>query len=189
MVNDDFDAMLVTLKKAAAALRDAEVPFALGGGLAAWVRGGPESDHDLDFMLKPEDADHALAVLESAGMRPERPPEPWLYKAWDSNGVMVDLIFEPVGLQITDETLGRAETIEVEAVAMRVMALEDIFVTKLLALDEQALDYKALLQMARPVREQVDWEQIRERTRESPYAAAFFTLVEGLGVVESPSSG
>jgi predicted nucleotidyltransferase len=189
MPNEDFDAMLATLKKAAAALRDAGVPFALGGGLAAWVRGGPESDHDLDLMLKPEDAERALHVLEEAGMRSERPPEQWLYKAWDDNGVMIDLIFEPVGLPITDETLERADDLEVEAVGMRVMALEDIFVTKLLALDEQALDYQGLVQMARPVREQVDWEEIRERTQGSPYAAAFFTLVEGLGVVESPRSG
>jgi predicted nucleotidyltransferase len=185
MPNEDFDAMLATLKKAAAALRDADVPFALGGGLAAWVRGGPESDHDLDLMVKPEDADRALDVLERAGMRPERPPEPWLYKAWDENGVMIDLIFEPVGLPITDEALERADELEVEAVKMRVLALEDVFVTKLLALDEQALDYRGVLQMARPVREQVDWDAIRDRTQGSPYAAAFFTLVEGLGVVTS----
>jgi hypothetical protein len=189
MPNEELDAILATLKKSAAALRDAGVPFALGGGLAAWARGGPESDHDLDFMLKPEDADNALGVLESIGMRGERPPEPWLYKVWDENGVMVDLIFEPVGLSITDETLERADSLEVEAVGMRVMALEDIFVTKLLALDEQALDYQGLVQMARPVREQVDWDAVRARTGESPYAAAFFTLVEGLGVVESPRSG
>jgi predicted nucleotidyltransferase len=188
-MENDLDAMVTTLKKAAAALRDGDVPFALGGGLAAWVRGGPESDHDLDLMLKPEDADRALAVLTEAGMRPERPPEAWLYKAWDSNGVMVDLIFEPVGLPITDETFERAEEIEVEAVAMKVMSLEDVLVTKLLALDEQALDYRSLLQMARPVREQVDWDDVRARTAGSPYAAAFFTLVERLGVVESPRSG
>jgi hypothetical protein len=72
---------------------------------------------------------------------------------------------------------------------MRVMALEDVFVTKLLALDEQTLDYKGLVQIARPVREQVDWDEVRKRTAPSPYAAAFFTLIEGLGVVESPSSG
>jgi predicted nucleotidyltransferase len=186
---NDLDAMVTTLRKAAAALRDADVPFALGGGLAAWVRGGPETDHDLDLMLKPEDADRALAVLSGAGMRPERPPEAWLYKAWDSNGVMVDLIFEPVGLPITDATFERADEIEVEAVAMKVLSLEDVLVTKLLALDEQALDYKSLLQLARPVREQVDWDDVRARTGGSPYAAAFFTLVEGLGVVESPRSG
>jgi predicted nucleotidyltransferase len=189
MANEDFDAMLVTLKTAAAALRDAGVPFMLGGGLAAWARGGPESNHDLDLMVKPEDADEALDVLEAAGMRPERPPEGWLYKAWDKNGVMVDVIFQPVGLPVGDETLERADELEVEAVGMRVMALEDFFVTKLLALDEQTLDYQGLVQMARPVREQVDWDEVRERTEASAYAAAFFTLVEGLGIVESPSSG
>ena len=32
------------------------------------VRGGPESDHDLDFMLKQEDAERALDVLSREGM-------------------------------------------------------------------------------------------------------------------------
>jgi predicted nucleotidyltransferase len=189
MPNDDFDAMLATLKKAAGALRDADVPFMLGGGLAAWVRGGPESDHDLDFMLKPENADEALDVLAARGMRPEQPPEAWLYKAWDDNDVMIDLIFEPVGLPITDEMFERADVIEVEAVGMHVMSLEDLFVTKLLALDEQALDYRSLLQLARSVREQVAWDVVRARTADSAYAAAFFTLAEGLGVIGVRRSG
>jgi hypothetical protein len=189
MANEDFDAMLATLKRAAGALRDAGVPFMLGGGLAVWVRGGPESDHDLDLMVKPEDADEALEVLTRAGMRPERPPEDWLYKAWDENAVMIDLIFEPVGNQISDEIFGRADEIEVEAVGMHVMSLEDVLVTKLLALDEQSLDYQGLLQIARPVREQVDWDGVRARTAGSPYAAAFFTLVEELGIVDPPRSG
>jgi hypothetical protein len=185
MSNGDFDSLLATLKKAGAALRDADVPFMLGGGLAAWARGGPESDHDLDLMVKPEDAERGLEALVTAGMRPERPPEDWLYKAWDDNGVLVDLIFRPVGIPIDDETFGRAEEIEVEAVGMSVMALEDILVTKLLALDEQNLDYKSLLQIVRPIREQVDWQDVRGRTAGSPYAAAFFTLVEELGIVNA----
>lgn len=189
MAEREFENLMVTLKRSASVLRDAGIPYLLAGGLAAWVRGGPESDHDLDYMLKPEDADEALDVLAASGFRPERPPEAWLYKAWDDNGVMVDLIFEPVGLPITDEIFERADEIEVEAVRMQVMALEDVLVTKLLALDEQALDYKGLLQLARPIREQVDWDDVRGRTADSPYAAAFFTLVEGLGVVESPSRG
>ena len=183
MANADLDAVLATLKRAAAALREAGVPFLLGGGLAAWARGGPESDHDLDLMVRPEDADKALDVLARIGMRAERPPEGWLYKAWDENDVMVDLIFEPVGAPVGDDLFARAAELEVVAVPMSVMSLEDILVTKLLALDEQALDYKSLLQIARPVREQVDWDDVRARTSQSPYAAAFFTLVQGLGIV------
>jgi len=102
---------------------------------------------------------------------------------------MIDLIFEPVGLPITDETFERAEETEVEAVRMQVMSLEDVLVTKLLALDEQTLDYRSLLQIARPVREQVDWENVSARTADSPYAAAFFTLVEGLGIIGARRSG
>src|SRR4029079_19226433 len=61
MSNESLPAMLETLKRSAGALREAGVPFMLGGGLACWVRGGPESDHDLDLMVKPEDAEQALA--------------------------------------------------------------------------------------------------------------------------------
>src|SRR5690348_13912040 len=109
MGNDQsFEAMGETLKKATAALRDGGVPFVVGGSLASWARGGPEPRHDLDIMVKPEDAEHALAVLEQAGLRSERPPEGWLFKAWDGE-VMVDLIFGPKGLEMTDEVIERGE--------------------------------------------------------------------------------
>ena len=76
-----FSQMEASLKKAAAALREAGVPFLLGGSLASWARGGLETTHDLDFMIKPEDAERALAALEAAGMKREEPPEEWLVKA------------------------------------------------------------------------------------------------------------
>jgi hypothetical protein len=181
MSNESFPAMLATLKRSAGALREAGIPFMLGGGLACWVRGGPESDHDLDLMVKPEDAEQALATLAAIGMRPEKPSEGWLYKAFDED-VMVDIIFSPVGVAITDEVLARAEMLEVDAQPMLVMTLDDVLVTKLLALDENSLDYKAVLLIARSLRERIEWDDVRARTAGSPYAAAFFTLVEELGV-------
>jgi putative nucleotidyltransferase-like protein len=184
-----FRAIEKTLKKATAALRAAGVPFLLGGSLASWARGGPETRHDLDFMLKPEDADRALEVLESAGLRPERPPEGWLYKAWDGD-VLVDLIFEPKGLEITDDVIERGEELDVLAIRTRTMALEDMLTTKLLALDEHSLDYSGLIQIARALREQVDWDSVRERTSESPLAEPYFVLLERLGIAftERPRS-
>lgn len=172
-----------TLRRAAATLRDGGIPFLLGGSLAFWARGGKETVHDLDLIVRRQDADAALGALAGAGMRPERPPEGWLYKAWDGD-VLVDLIFEPSGLEIDDEVLARGENLEVAAVEMRVMSLEDALVTKLCALGEHALDYEPLLQTARSLREQVDWDELRRRTAGNPYARAFFVLVEGLGVVE-----
>jgi hypothetical protein len=53
--------------------------------------GGPETDHDVDFLVRPGDADAALDALAGAGLRPERPPEGWLHKTWD-DPCHVDLI-------------------------------------------------------------------------------------------------
>jgi predicted nucleotidyltransferase len=182
--NPPFEEMLETLKKISGILREAEVPFLLGGGVASWARGGPESDHDLDLMLTQPDADRALQVLAEAGLRTEKPPEGWLYKVYDGD-VMVDLIFEPSGQPIDEGVFQRAEDLDVGAVPMQVMALEDLFVTKLNALREHALDYESLVEMARALREQVDWKDVRRRTEESPFAAAFFALIEGLGITET----
>jgi predicted nucleotidyltransferase len=185
---DHFEAIKESLKKAAAALHRAEVPFLLGGGLATWVRGGPESDHDLDLLVRAEDAERALETLAEEGMRTEKPPENWLYKAWDGD-VLIDLIFSPSGQTITEENFERAEELEVNAVRMRVAALEDVLITKLLALGEHEADYGPVLELARSVREQVEWASVRARTAGSPFAKAFFTLVEELGIVPTPSEG
>jgi predicted nucleotidyltransferase len=181
----ELDEVLETLKKSAAKLRDEGIPYMLGGGVAAWARGGPESVHDVDLMIKPADAETALAALEDAGLRPERPPEGWLVKAWDGD-VLVDLIFNPRGMEIDDEALSRADLLNVKAQEMPVMALEDVIATKLLALNEHWLDYAQLLHIARACREQIDWEEIRARTAESPFARAYFEIVDGLGITGSP---
>jgi hypothetical protein len=180
--DDSLDEMLPTLKRAAAALRDAEIPFLLAGGAASWIRGGPPTDHDLDFIVKPEDAERALATLTAEGMRPERPPEEWLYKAYDGN-TMVDLIFRPAGLEVTDKVIARGDEREVMAMTMRVMRPEDILVTKLMAMTEHTINYRSCLEIARSLREQIDWDDVRARTESSPFARAFFVIAEGLGVV------
>jgi hypothetical protein len=185
MAEPPFAEIEATLKKAARALRDADVPFLLGGSLASWARGGPESTHDLDLMVKPEDADRALEALVAAGLRAEDPPEEWLYKAWDGD-VLVDLIHHPKGLEVDDEIIARGDSLPVLAMEMRVMALEDVFVTKLMSLREHALRFEGVLSMARSLREQVDWERVRLATAPSPFARAFFTMAEGLGVVPEP---
>jgi hypothetical protein len=182
-----FSDLEATLKRTAHALRAADIPFLLGGSLASWARGGPESRHDLDLMIREADAEPALAALEAAGMRPEHPPEEWLVKAWDGD-VLVDLIFSPKGLPIDDEVLARGETMSVLAMEMRVMAIEDVVITKLMALNEHALRYESLLEIARALREQIDWEHVRSATASSPFARAFFVLCEGLGIVPEPSA-
>jgi predicted nucleotidyltransferase len=185
--NESFAPLGDSLKRAAGALRRADIPFMLGGSIAAWARGGPEASHDIDLMLRHEDADRALAALEDVGMRAERPAEEWLLKAWDGD-VLVDLIHCPQQLPIDDAVLARGDELNVLGMTMRVMALEDVVVTKLRALNEHNLDLEPLLQIARSLREQVAWDRVRERTADWPYAAAFFALVDALGLTAAADS-
>jgi predicted nucleotidyltransferase len=172
------------MKRSAALLRDNDVPFALAGGLAVYARGGPATEHDIDFILGEEDAERALELLGQAGFRTERPPEGWLYKAFDDdNGAMIDLIFSPNRMpEVVPEILERSELIEVYAITMKVMTVTDVLATKLLTFKEHEVDYAGVLEIARNCREQIDWDLLRERTGASPYAKAFFTLVDELGL-------
>jgi hypothetical protein len=179
--------LVESMKHAAAALRDAEVEFMLGGGLAAWARGGPPTDHDVDLYVREVDAEAGLEALVAAGMRAERPPEEWLYKAYDGP-ILVDLIFRPAGGAIGDEHFARATKMEVGAQTLLVASIDDVVVTRLLAISEQEPNFQPVLELARALREQIDWEFVRAHTLDSPFARAFFTLVEGLGIVEPEGS-
>jgi len=181
--DQEFEQLLGAMKKAAGVLREADIDFLLGGGLACWARGAPKTEHDVDFLVRPRDAERAQQALAGAGMRAETPPEGWLLKAWDGD-VLIDLIFDPQGGPIDDSAFARGEDLEVHATRMKVAALEDVMTQKLLALSEQQPDYSSVLELARSLREQVDWEDVRARTADAPFAKAFFTLLDELEIVQ-----
>lgn len=176
-----FEHIQETLKRSSAALKAAGIEFVLAGGVACWARGGPATTHDIDYMIRPSDADGALEALAAAGMRTEQPPEEWLVKAWDGN-VLIDVIHRPIGLVVDDDLFERSTTLDVLGVSVKVMQIEDVLTAKLLAMHEHYLDYEPLIDISRSVREQIDWPALRERTAESPYARAFFTIADGLGL-------
>ncbi len=71
---------------------------------------------------------------------------------------------------------------------MLVASLGDVITRKLLSLTEQEPDFSGVLEFARSLREQIDWEFVRARTASSPFARAFFTLIEELGIIEPAQS-
>ena len=88
-------AITPSLKWVAATLKAADIPFALGGSFAVYAHGGHSSDHDVDFLIREQDKQQALAELAKVGFRVEQPPEDWLVKVYDEDR-MVDLIYRPV---------------------------------------------------------------------------------------------
>lgn len=173
--------MRAALKRVATTLKGASIPFALSGGYASWARGGPEPNHDVDFLLTEEDVPHALTVLEEAGLRVEHPPEDWLEKVYDGD-VLVDLIFRPAERPVTREQLAGYDELRVDSVLMPVVSATDLMVSKLLVLNEQFCDFAAIFPHARALREQVDWSALRSEVSHSPYARAFLTVCDELGI-------
>ncbi len=180
-MTDEREALREALKHTAVALKASDVGFALGGGYAAWALGGPEPDHDVDFVVADQDRAHAQRVLEDAGLRVETPPEDWLFKVF-RDGAMVDVIHRIGGDPVPPELLERAVQTEVLSIRMPVVSATDLLAGKLLALSEHACDFGKVLPAARALREQVDWDALRRQVADRPYAEAFLVLAERLGV-------
>ena len=170
------------MKRAAGAFANADTPVVLGGGLAAWARGGPVTDHDVDFFIREEHAEAALRALAALGMRTERPSEGWLLKAWDGD-VLIDLIHHPAGAPVDDGLFSRATQMDVMAQPLLVASASDILASKILALTEQDPNIRPVLEIARTLREQVDWAFLRSRVGDTPFGATMLTLIERLAIV------
>jgi len=178
---DDRAALQDGLRLVAVALEDAGVPFALVGGYAAWARGAPEPSHDADFAVREADVPRAREAIAAAGLELSDPPENWLFKAYH-RGALVDVLFRMVGEPVTDEMLASSDVLEVLAVRMPVLSATDILSAKMRVLGEHYCDLTPLLAMARALREQVDWERLRDETADHPFARAFLHLLHELAV-------
>ncbi len=171
------------LKRVAVTLKQAQIAFALGGGYAAWAHGSPEPEHDVDFLIAEDDAERAERALVEAGLDVEQPPEDWLFKAFTDDS-MVDVTFRAAGRTVQPDELRDVEVVEVLSVRMPVLSATEVLTYKLLALDEHSCDVSALLPVARALREQVDWDQVRTRTSENDFAVVVLDLLVRLRVVQ-----
>jgi len=184
----EFRRIVETLRTVAALFRDHGVSYTLSGSVASWTRGGPETVNDLDLIVPREELDAAVRILEDHGMRSEVPPEGWLVKVWDGE-VLIDLIHTVTGFADVHAMIERSETMRVASLDVPVARVEDVLTPKLLAFDEHYLEYTGTLRVARALREQIDWDALRERVADSPYARGFIGLCVELGVAPPPGGG
>ena len=174
------EALRSGLKRVAVALKESGVPFALAGGYAAWVRGAPEPEHDVDFLICESDADTTRKHLQARGIDTIDAAEDWLFKA-QVDGIVVDVLLRGQGLD-PEGMLDRAETVSVLSVRMPVLTATDVTAEKLLALDEHYCDLSAVLPTLRALREQLDWTDLRSRVAGHPFAEAVLFLAGRLGL-------
>ncbi len=173
------------LKRVAVALKETGIAFALAGGYAVWARGGPEPEHDVDFLVAESDAGKAADLLREQGLDVEQPPEDWLFKVF-TDGAMVDVLFRAAGSPVQEPVLEDATEVEVLSVKMPVLAATDLVIQKLSVLSERYCDLAQVLPACRALREQVDWSRVRAQTQDNPFAEAVLLLLDRLEVVPGP---
>jgi hypothetical protein len=166
------------------ALKESGLPFALTGGYAAWAHGGPQPSHDIDFMVRPDDADSAATALAERGFDVSRPVEDWLFKVHVGD-VLVDVLHR-TNHQTAAAAIERSVPIQVWSVTMPVLAATDVVAEQLLALDEHDCDYTKVLPTLRALRENLDWGELARRAEGKPFAEAALFLAERLDLVLAP---
>jgi hypothetical protein len=181
---DRNQAILQAAKQVGAILKRKGHLFALAGSVAVYAHGGAQNlQHDVDFAIRPEDAQAVAESLREAGVQVFTPPEDWLLKA-DCLGQQVDLIFELAHQPVTTELLERTQELSVDSVFMPVLSPTDLVHSLLAAFSEHHCDFGAVLPIARALREKVDWDTVREACGDEPMPDAFFYFLERLEVIE-----
>jgi predicted nucleotidyltransferase len=170
--NDEEERFVSVLHDAVRAIEEADIPYAMIGGIPSVVVGRPRwgPNEDIDFFVKPEDAKKTLMVLGNAGFETEERDPQWLFKA-KRDGVAVDVIFRSSGdFYMDDEMIQRAFIGEFKGLKFRMLAPEDLVVMKALAHKEDTPQYwhDALSIIARS---ELDWEYLLKRAQVGPRRA------------------
>lgn len=161
------EAFLAVLAEAAGVVERTGLPHAFMGGVASAALGRPRWTHDVDLMVRKEDADAILKAFAEAGFDTERRDPAWLYKAVKDR-VLVDMIFQSAGGIVLDqEMLDHVRRVEFKGLRLNVLSPEDQVVIKAVVHKEfrsrHWFDALALLATG-----QLDWDYLLQRARFGP---------------------
>ena len=152
------------LREAVEAVDRAGYAFLVLGGLASSLVGRPRWTHDIDFLVRPDDARDVLEALRGAGFTTEETDPIWIYKAF-KNDVMVDVIFMVMGgIYLDDEMESRSIERDYQDLRLKIPSPEDQIVIKAIVHREETsrhwFDALAILGRA-----QLDWTYLTRRGR------------------------
>jgi hypothetical protein len=155
------------LKETVEVLEKARVPYALIGGLASTGWGRPRWTHDIDVLVRHEDALRALHALARSGFTTEQTDETWLFKGFKDR-VMVDIIFcSTGGFHLDAEMLDRAPMLDFQGQRIRVVPAEDLLIMKAVVHDERGpRHWHDALGIIRGA--DLDWDYLERRALKAP---------------------
>jgi hypothetical protein len=152
-------------RRCAEVLRDANVPFLVGGAYAmAQYTPLVRETKDFDLFLRPGHIQWAMDTLERAGFHSELPYPHWLAKAY-MGPTFIDLIFSSgngVAL-VDDEWFQHAPTAEVLGMQLQVCPAEEVIWSKAFVLERERFDGADVAHMIRDAGAGLDWQRLLRR--------------------------
>jgi predicted nucleotidyltransferase len=163
----DQKVMAEVLGEVADVLDSAQIPYAVIGGMASAGFGRPRWTHDIDILVRPEEAERALAELDAHDFRTEMTDHRWLYKAF-KHGVLVDVVFRSTGgIYLDAQMLEHVKETRLQGMRVRVVPPEDLLVMKAVVHDEGGPrhwhDALGLIASGR-----LDWSYLQGRALRAP---------------------
>jgi hypothetical protein len=143
-------------------LNRCRVPYAVSGAFALQVHTGIwRATKDIDLFLAPEDVSAATCCLQKDGFRCKTKDRVWLHKA-HRNGFFVDLITGMSNAVITVERswIDRAKPAMVLDVRVRVLAAEELLVSKLFVVRRERFDGADIAHIVYASQGNLDWDRI-----------------------------
>jgi predicted nucleotidyltransferase len=138
--------------------------FLVLGGLASSMVGRPRWTHDIDLLIRADDAQDVLAAFREAGFDTEETDPVWIFKAY-KRGVMVDIIFMVTGgIYLDQEMEDHALVGDYRGLRIRIPSAEDQVVIKAIVHREETSRhwFDALSILGRS---ELDWEYLLHRAR------------------------
>ena len=156
-------------RQAIAAVREAGVAHALGGGLAiSFYTGLWRSTKDLDLYILPASRERTIAALSRVGLADYFPLAPydrsWIYRG-HQEGAVVDVIWALANgvAQIDQAWLECAPKVEVAGESLPLVAPEELLWSKVHVLQRDRCDWPDLVNLLFCVGPAMQWERLLRR--------------------------
>lgn len=152
-------------RRALEVLRDADIPFLVGGAFAhACFTGIRRSTKDLDLFVRREDLERIFELMRLEGWRSEMAYPHWLAKVHAGED-FIDLIFNSGnGLTPVDDRWfhdnGQADVL---GVPVRVANMEDSMLSKAFIMERERYDGADIAHLLQANAERIDWSKLVER--------------------------
>jgi hypothetical protein len=153
-------------------LRDATVPFALGGGLALGVYTGKlRRSKDLDIYILPEHRNALIGIMSDCGLMDyyEKVPydRTWIYRG-HYNEAIVDAIWAMANkrAQVDSAWLERGPTVKMFDQQFRVIPPEELIWSKLYVLQRDRCDWPDILNLIYATGPTLNWDHLLMRVGE-----------------------